>query len=59
MCAYGGSVIKILASLGMTVLGERIDSYGGFAACLEDGVPVSQPSSRGRYPVGADRVTMV
>ena len=31
------------ASLGMTVLGERIDSQGGGAACLEDGILVSQP----------------
>ena len=32
------------ASLGMTVLGERIDSQGWCAACLEDGILVSQPS---------------
>ena len=32
------------AALGMTVLGERIGSQGGCAACLEDGILVSQPS---------------
>ena len=47
------------ASLGMTVLEERIGSQGWCAAFLEDGILVSQPSpSRGRCPVGADRVTM-
>ena len=32
------------AALGMTVLGERIDSQGRCAAFLEDGILVSQPS---------------
>ena len=32
------------AALGMTVLGERIGSQGWCAACLEDGILVSQPS---------------
>ena len=32
------------AALGMTVLGERIDSQGWCAVCLEDGILVSQPS---------------
>ena len=35
------------AALGMTVLGERIDSQGWCAACLEDGILVSQPSPLG------------
>ena len=35
------------ASLGMTVLGERIDSQGWCAARLEDGILVSQPSPLG------------
>ena len=34
-------------------------SRGGFAAFLEDGILVSQPSpSRGRCPKGTDGVTM-
>ena len=35
------------ASLGMTVLGERIGSQGRCAAFLEDGIFVSQPSHLG------------
>ena len=35
------------ASLGMTVLGERIGSQGWCAAFLEDGILVSQPSPLG------------
>ena len=31
----------------MTVLGERIDSQGRCAACLEDGILASQPSPLG------------
>ena len=34
-------------ALGMTVLGERIDSQGWCAAFLEDGIFVSQPSTLG------------
>ena len=48
MCAYGGSAIKDpSATLGMTVLGERIGSQGWCAAFLEDGILVSQPSPLG------------
>ena len=36
------------AALGMTVLGERIGSQGWCAACLEDGILVSQPSPCGK-----------
>ena len=35
------------AALGMTVLGERIDSQGRCAAFLEEGILVSQPSPLG------------
>ena len=35
------------ASLGMTVLGERIGSQGWCADFLEDGILVSQPSPLG------------
>ena len=35
------------ASLGMTVLGERIGSQRWCAVCLEDGIFVSQPSPLG------------
>ena len=35
------------AALGMTVLGEQIDSQGWCAAFLEDGILVSQPSPCG------------
>ena len=35
------------AALGMTVLGERIDSQGWCVAFLEDGILVSQPSPLG------------
>ena len=48
------------ASLGMTVLGERIDSQGRLLRLfLEDGIPVSQPSPLGEgCDTGADRVTL-
>ena len=40
---------------GFRVQGSR----GGFAAFLDDGIPVSSAfPSRGRCPAGADRVTM-
>ena len=35
------------AALGMTVLGERIDSQGWCADFLEEGILVSQPSPLG------------
>ena len=41
------------AALGMTVLGERIDSQGGCAACLEEGILVSQPSPCGEGLYGS------
>ena len=40
------------ASLGMTVLGERIGSQGWCATFLEDGILVSQPSPLGKVPEG-------
>ena len=47
------------ASLGMTVLGERIDSQGRLRRLsLEDGIPVSQPSPLGEgAPQGRIRQT--
>ena len=41
------------AALGMTVLGERIGSQGWCAACLEDGILVSQPSPCGEGLYGS------
>ena len=41
------------ASLGMTVLGERIGSQGWCAAFLEDGILVSQPSPLGEGLYGS------
>ena len=41
------------AALGMTVLGERIDSQGWCAVCLEDGNLVSQPSPCGEGLYGS------
>ena len=40
------------AALGMTVLGERIGSQGWCAACLEEGILVSQPSPLGEGAPG-------
>ena len=47
MCIWRQCNKDSSASLGMTVLGERIGSQGWCAAFLEDGNLVSQPSPLG------------
>ena len=48
MCTYGGSAIKIEGCARDDDTGERVVSQGdGFAAFLEDGILVSQPSPLG------------
>ena len=44
---WGVSHIGRFCPLGMTLLGKWIGSQGWCAACLEDGILVSQPSPLG------------